>query len=417
MSNITEFFSEQANGRIQPSTSLPAKKKRKAVYLTKATKPMPSSPIDADAIRLEKTTRPLQKRQRKTNSAKNTRRGLSSALIQEPLRQSPSEDHLVGAQENGGHSVIENHTLYAPVSNYADQDGPETQKLIVSIADDTSHTPVATHREDAVIIGKIQYLWRMRQRWHKAEKSLILQGKALCRSIVGGDKEEASDLFDLAAEGKEVEESTMLALAPFLMSIEHFSQSRNKYEKELAKLARKLPAYDWVKSIHGIGDGGYASIIGECGDISNYKSVSALWKRMGLAVFEGTRQRKMSNAEDALLHGYNPSRRSVMWNVGNGLIGGMGRGKRPSPGEDISTKDWTDYQKLFVERCRYECANNAEKMPLATVQKNGEDRESYPKHAQARAKRYVEKRFLRELYSRWGQEKTETQVPRSPPTN
>lgn len=417
MSNITEFFSEQANERIQPSSSLPVKKKRKAVYLTKATKPMPSSPIDADAIRLEQTTRPLHKRQRKAILGIETNEHLPSSPIQENLRQSPSEDHLVGAQENGGHNSNENQRLYAPVSNNVGHLPSAPRSIVADIADDDSHTLVEPHREDAVIIGKIQYLWRMRQRWHKAEKSLILQGKALCRSIVGGDKGEASDLFDKAAAGKEVEESTMLALAPFLMSIEHFSQSRSKYEKELAKLARKLPAYDWVKSIHGLGDGGYASIIGECGDIYNYKSVSALWKRMGLAVFEGIRQRKMSNADDALLHGYNPSRRSVMWNVGNGLIGGMGRGKRPAPGEDISTKDWTDYQKLFVERCRYECTNNPEKMPLATVQKDGEDRESYPKHAQARAKRYVEKRFLRELYSRWGQEKTETQVPRSPPTN
>jgi hypothetical protein len=79
----------------------------------------------------------------------------------------------------------------------------------------------------------------------------------------------------------------------------------------------------------------------------------------------------------------------------------MGRGKRPAPGADLDQYDWTPYERLFVERCRYECANNPEKMPLATSVKDGELRESYPKHAQARAKRYVEKRFLRELYAKW----------------
>jgi hypothetical protein len=229
----------------------------------------------------------------------------------------------------------------------------------------------------------------------------VLQGKALCRSILRTTKEEGSELFENAVAGKDVPSHILAALVPYMSSIEHFEKARTGIEKLLAQKAKKLPAYDWIESIHGIAAGGYASLIGECGNISAYKSVSALWKRMGLAVFDGTRQKKMTNAEDALLHGYNPSRRSVMWNIGNGLIGGMGRGKRPAPGADLDQYDWTPYQKLFVERCRYECANNPEKIALATVEKDGELRESYPKHAQARAKRYVEKRFLRELYAKW----------------
>lgn len=285
----------------------------------------------------------------------------------------------------------------------------------------SDHTPVANHRDDVGIVGgvhkpsvtqcipdtaelisDITYLWRLRQRWHKAEKSLILQGKALCRSNVPeGDKKLATELFDRVADEKETDTGISSALQPFLLSIDHFESSRKGIEKELVKMARKLPAYDWVKSVHGIGDGGYASIIGEAGDITKYKSVAALWKRMGLAVIDGGRQRCVSNVDDALVHGYNPSRRSVMWNVGTNLIGGMGRGKRPAPNADLSDYDWHPYEKLFVERCRYECANNPEKMALATVEKDGELKESYPKHAQSRAKRYVEKRFLRDLYAQW----------------
>ena len=256
--------------------------------------------------------------------------------------------------------------------------------------------------DTAVTINNIQGLWRMRQRWHRAEKALILQGKALCRSLVHeGDKKLASDLFDKVESGDMANDVAFFNLQPFLMSIQHFRQSRTEIEKKLAKEAKKLPAYDWIKSVHGIGDGGFASIIGECGDISDYKSVSALWKRFGLAVIDGGRQRKVSNVDEAAIHGYNPSRRSVIWNCGTNLIGGMGRGKRPTLGADLSQYDWTEYQKLFVERCRYECANNPEKMALATVEKDGELRESYPKHSQARAKRYVEKRFLRDLYAKW----------------
>jgi hypothetical protein len=291
----------------------------------------------------------------------------------------------------------------------------------------SDHTSVENHRDDVGIIGgvhkpsvtqcisdtaelisDITYLWRLRQRWHKAEKSLILQGKALCRSKVPeGDKKLATELFDRVVDEKETETGISSALQPFLLSIEHFQSSRKGIEKELVKMARKLPAYDWIKSVHGIGDGGYASIVGEAGDITKYKSVAALWKRMGLAVIEGGRQRCVSNAEDALIHGYNPSRRSVMWCVGTNLIGSLGVGRRPEIDVDLAQYDWPPYQKLFVERCRYLVEKDPEKYGRGTTEKadktTGEVilKESYSKHCAASAKRYVEKRFLRDLYAEW----------------
>lgn len=250
-------------------------------------------------------------------------------------------------------------------------------------------------------INDIQIEWRLRQRWHKAEKSLILQGKALCRAWTDGDKTAASDLFDSVFKDAESDPAYADALQPFIVSIRHFQLKREAVEKIIAKRVRTLPVYGWVKDIHGIGDGGFASLIGEAGDIGSYKSVAAVWKRMGVAVIGDIRQRRVTDADLAAAHGYSPARRSVLWNIGNGLIGGMGRGKRPYPGQDISETDWTPYQKLFVERCRYECARDPEKMPLKEVEKDGELRESYPKHAQNRAKRYVEKRFLRDLFAAW----------------
>jgi hypothetical protein len=263
-------------------------------------------------------------------------------------------------------------------------------------------------RDTAGTINNIQGLWRMRQRWHRAEKALILQGKALCRSLVHeGDKKLASDLFDKVESGDMENDVAFFNLQPFLMSIQHFRQSRTEIEKKLAKEAKKLPAYDWIKSVHGIGDGGFASIIGECGDISDYKSVSALWKRFGLAVIDGGRQRKVSNVDEAAIHGYSPSRRSVVWNCGTNLIGSLGVGRRPEIGVDLAQYDWPPYQKLFVERCRYLVEKDPEKYGRGTTEKadktTGEVvlKESYSKHCAASAKRYVEKRFLRDLYAKW----------------
>ena len=81
---------------------------------------------------------------------------------------------------------------------------------------------------------------RQRQRWHRAEKTLILQGKALCRALCKGDKAEGTALFDKAQEGGDVDIATMAALAPFLASIKHFEGPRKDLEKQINKLTNKL---------------------------------------------------------------------------------------------------------------------------------------------------------------------------------
>lgn len=254
-------------------------------------------------------------------------------------------------------------------------------------------------------ISKLVYLWRQRQRWHRAEKSLILQGKALCRALSNGDKKEGTALFDKAEAGEDVGIATMAALAPFLASIKHFEAPRKDLEKQICKLTKELPAYEWIESIKGVGALSYGGLIGEAGNLTRYPGVSHLWKRMGVAVIGDKRQRRVADKEEALIHGYSPSRRSHLWNIGNGLIGGMGHGPRPIVNEDISLREeWTEYQKMFVARCRYECETHPDMFTLVTVEKNGEALESYPKHAQARAKRYVEKEFLRDLRAQWRKE-------------
>lgn len=176
----------------------------------------------------------------------------------------------------------------------------------------------------------------------------------------------------------------------------------------MQKIARGLPAYEWATGFKGMGAGSFVAIVGEAGDIGARKTVSQLWKYMGLAVIAGERQRKKANVEEAALHAYSPSRRSVMWNVGCALIGGMGKGPRPRVGEDVSARDdLTEWQKLFVDRCRYLVARDPEKHAREPVEKADKKTgevvmfESYSAHCAAEAKRYVEKRFLRKLYARW----------------
>lgn len=62
---------------------------------------------------------------------------------------------------------------------------------------------------------------------------------------------------------------------------------RTTNEKRMEKLAETLPVYAWTKDIRGIGALGLATIVAECGDLSNYPNVAKVWKRLGYAPYDG----------------------------------------------------------------------------------------------------------------------------------
>lgn len=209
---------------------------------------------------------------------------------------------------------------------------------------------------------------------------------------------------------------------------------RKSLESGMVKLAKQLPVYPWVKSVKGFGDTSFATIVGEAGDIGTYRSVSALWKRMGVAVIGGARQgdnnhahitddmfppdvleavlskRMHRDAAEWVVHGYRKSRRAVSWNARKLVIGSMGLW-RPDFGSDLS--DATYYQRVYAERARYEAARSCyhkHKDGSPKLDANGEiiriacsdkGKESYSGHAANRAHRYVEKRLLKHLYLEW----------------
>jgi hypothetical protein len=61
----------------------------------------------------------------------------------------------------------------------------------------------------------------------------------------------------------------------------------------MEKLAQKLPAYAFAKSVAGFGDLGFAVLVGEAGDLAKYQTsgnsrgYEKLWKRLGLAPYQG----------------------------------------------------------------------------------------------------------------------------------
>lgn len=249
-----------------------------------------------------------------------------------------------------------------------------------------NHTQVASLAD---LCDTLRELHRQRQDLHRAEKSLTLQIKAKCRRLCAGDKSEAEQVYKSMLNGCQ-HELAMYALAttsPFISARKIIEDQRKDTEKQMKKLAKELPVYPWVQGVCGFGEIGLAMIVGEAGDLSNYSTVSKLWKRLGLAVIGGERQQRKPGIA-ALEHGYSPVRRSVMWNIGDSLF-----------------KQQNAYREVYLARKDYE-RETAESQgltvcPAAKISSKDKDQYRSDGHIHNRAKRYMEKRLVRDLWRAW----------------
>ncbi len=227
----------------------------------------------------------------------------------------------------------------------------------------------------SILIEQHRYRWQT----IRARQRLELQSQGFCRRFCDGDKVQASKLWG-AVKADPMHE-LRIWIEPFLSAMEPLIAAQTSTEKKLAKLAKALPVYDWAKGISGLGEVSLSAIVGECGaPVGEYKSVSAVWKRMGLAVINGERQRRVAG-DAAIEHGYNPGRRSIMWNIGCCLIKAQ---VRKDPENEELRIGIGEYGALYLERKAYEATKT--------------DR---PIIAHARAQRYMEKRLLREMWKAW----------------
>ncbi len=224
------------------------------------------------------------------------------------------------------------------------------------------------------LIAEIVETWRARQDMVRAQQKLTLQIKAICRRFTAGDKGEADKLYRSMQNGREHPraEAAYLACFGLLEARKPLETQRKAYERALTKLGAQLPIAHMADDIKGIGHLALAKIVGECGDLSAYRSVSAVWKRAGLAVIDGGRQRRVSG-EAAIEHGYAPERRSVFWNIADAMLKAQGKDENAGP------------YRLFYD------AEKAKQRP--NVETDG--------HAHNRALRHMTKRLLRDLTVEW----------------
>jgi hypothetical protein len=226
------------------------------------------------------------------------------------------------------------------------------------------------------LIAVIREIWRQRQDMVRAQQKLTLQSKAILRRFTAGDKGEAERLWKAITTGTDhpLAASAAQAIAPLRAASEPLEEARHGYELELGRLGKRLPIAHMADRIKGINHGTLARIVAEVGDFTAYdKGVSGIWKRAGLAVIDGERQRKKADKEAAIRHGYSPERHAVFWNVSQALLKAQGTGEAAGP-----------YRRVYDRRKEHELAR------------------AVPAYiAHARATRYMVKRLLRDLWREW----------------
>ena len=111
---------------------------------------------------------------------------------------------------------------------------------------------------------------------------------------------------------------------------------RKNNEATMEALAEQLPIAEWAAGIRGLGSLGVAVIVAEAGiPICDYRTVSGLWKRLGLAVIGGERQQRKTGAEAAAAHGYSPGRRAQVWSIcSDSLFRAQWAGDKDADGKD-----------------------------------------------------------------------------------
>lgn len=213
-------------------------------------------------------------------------------------------------------------------------------------------------------------LWRQRQDMQQASLRLNLQAQAICRRECGEDTDAAAALWKSVIKGECDNAALMLVLHPFLSALAPLDTATANLENEVRRQAEALPLWkDWAKDVRGVGPLSLGGIIGEAArPLSDYRTVSCVWKRFGLAVIDGQRQRLVAgNAELAVKQGYSPRRRAFAFNIGNCLM-------RQQKAADR-------YRQIYDERRLFE---------EGRVESSG--------HAHNRAMRYITKELLKDAW-------------------
>jgi len=173
-----------------------------------------------------------------------------------------------------------------------------------------------------------------------------------------------------------------------------FDKLRDEAEKELEKTAAELVVYKtFVEGVKGFGALGFATILGEAGDLSNYPTPRHLWSRLGFAPYDGYAGSSWKrgkvwtgralSSEEWVEHPFNAERYSFMQQIVENML------KHQTISQTKTTSGKTEpkgpYGKVYCDRRAFTAAN----------------RDWADIHALRDAQRIVMKRLLLDLWKVW----------------
>lgn len=268
-----------------------------------------------------------------------------------------------------------------PGDGVAGIDRPFPAKIVTTPADNRFADP---------LVSRIRDMDSLYKGFEKARLKLELQAQASVRSYFGVGKEEGGKLYRRVKKAETPEDvATYEAIvAPFMEAMAPLDKRMRAVRRDMEKAAKELPVWPWCEGVRGLGAMSVARMVGQCGDFTEYRSISALWKRAGLGVINGERQRRVAG-DAAILHGYSPERRAVFWNMAESLFKAQGKDDTAGP-----------YRLYYDRQKARQLEINADTLGAESKTAPGE-RVCVQKHAHARAMRKMTGKVVMDMANAW----------------
>jgi hypothetical protein len=329
--------------------------------------PKPSTPASA--------AQPISPTERKAR-----KRG--ATIFTKPTRCLPPASPIGGNADGDGHSAHDTHGCLAIAA---------TIRELVMLQRKRRFCIVSQSRIDRSIESLIASMIGFRvDATEEDRKAVFAQAKTIRLAVEKGDGQPSGNIQTLPA---------VTFLAPMILTSAatrvQWDSLRDDTEKQMRKIAKTLSVYPWAQKVKGFGDLALGIIVAEAGiPIGEYRTVSGLWKRMGLAVIDGERQRRKTSKEDAARHGYSPMRRAEVWSL---CSDSMFRHQWRAAKEDAPAGPAGPYGEVYARRK----ANTVSRIDdTADLPKNDPDKWTKGRvHNDAR--RIMTKELLKDLWVEW----------------
>lgn len=243
----------------------------------------------------------------------------------------------------------------------------------------------ARMRGDRAIEDMLAHLSGMRSDTPKGERAPFYKAAAEMRRKIEGGKGDAPA------------HTTRMVLAS-AASAREWERLENELGRVMAKAAAALPVAKWCEeNLRGFGPMQLAILVanlshpedevGRIGAMTDYETKERVWKRLGLAVIDGERQRRVGG-DAAMAHGYAPERRSAVWVMAESFFKQQG---------SVAKGNATRY------RLAYE-ARRAHTLPRVEMTKDlpfTHAEKWTPKRCHADAVRVMSKLLLEDIWKAW----------------